>query len=190
MTTCYPKPVIKNTLGHWIAKHGLKQFRIAETEKYPHVTFFLNGGVEARNRRIPSHAAKPQVATYNLQPQMSAAAVTDHLIDAINADYDLIVVNFANPDMVGHTGDLQAAIKACEIVDQCLARVISALSATDGAMIITADHGNCETMIDLQTGNPHTSHTTNLVPVAVFGAPPIQACAPGAWPIWRRLCST
>ncbi|MEE9426792.1 MAG: 2,3-bisphosphoglycerate-independent phosphoglycerate mutase [Paracoccaceae bacterium] len=172
MTTCYPKPVIKNTLGHWVAKQGLTQFRIAETEKYPHVTFFLNGGIEdpesGEDRHMPQ---SPKVATYDLQPEMSAAEVTKHLIAAIKTGYDLIVVNYANPDMVGHTGDLGAAIKACEAVDQGLAQVVVALKAADGAMIVTADHGNCETMIDPQTGGPHTAHTTNPVPVLVFGAP-------------------
>ncbi|MGR3292031.1 MAG: 2,3-bisphosphoglycerate-independent phosphoglycerate mutase [Paracoccaceae bacterium] len=172
MTTCYPKPVIKNTLGHWVATHGLKQFRIAETEKYPHVTFFLNGGVEqpeiGEDRYMPK---SPKVATYDMQPEMSAAEVTEHLIAAIGASYDLIVVNYANPDMVGHTGDLKAAIKACEAVDSGLARVISALQDAGGAMIVTADHGNCETMTDPVTGEPPTSHTTNPVPVVVYGAP-------------------
>jgi len=172
MTTCYPKPVIKNTLGHWVAMQGLKQFRIAETEKYPHVTFFLNGGVEAPEAREDRHMpSSPKVATYDLQPEMSADEVTEHLLNAIRSDYDLIVVNFANPDMVGHTGDLDAAITACETVDKCLTQVVSALGNAGGAMIVTADHGNCETMIDPDSGGPHTSHTTNLVPVVVLGAP-------------------
>ncbi len=171
MSICYPKPVIPNTLGHWIAEKGLKQFRIAETEKYPHVTFFLNGGVEppetGEDRFMPE---SPKVATYDLQPEMSAEAVTKHLIAAINDGYDLIVVNYANPDMVGHTGDLGAAVLACEAVDRSLGKVISALANAGGAMIVTADHGNCETMIDPETGGPHTSHTTNLVPVIVVGS--------------------
>ncbi len=172
MTTCYPKPIIKNTLGHWVAEKGLKQFRIAETEKYPHVTFFLNGGVESPETGEVRHMPQsPKVATYDLQPEMSAGEVTEHLVAAIRDDYDLIVVNFANPDMVGHTGKLDAAILACEAVDQGLSQVISALKNTGGAMIVTADHGNCETMIDPETGGPHTSHTTNLVPIVVFGAP-------------------
>jgi len=172
MTSCYPKPVIKNTLGHWVAKHGLTQFRIAETEKYPHVTFFLNGGVEppetGEDRFMPK---SPKVATYDLKPEMSAPEVTDRLVRAIAEDYDLIVVNYANPDMVGHTGDLAAAIKACETVDLGLGQVVAALTGAGGAMIVTADHGNCETMIDPETGGPHTAHTTNPVPVLVFGAP-------------------
>ena len=172
MTTCYPKQSITNTLGHWVAEHGLRQFRIAETEKYPHVTFFLNGGVEppekGEDRFMPP---SPKVATYDLQPEMSAPQVTERLVEAIGEGYDLIVVNYANPDMVGHTGDLQAAIRAVETVDAGLGQVIAALEKIGGAMIVTADHGNCETMIDPETGGPHTSHTTNPVPVIAFGAP-------------------
>jgi 2,3-bisphosphoglycerate-independent phosphoglycerate mutase len=160
MTTVYPKPEIVNTLGAWVAKAGLRQFRLAETEKYPHVTFFLNGGEEqpeeGEDRAMPK---SPDVATYDLQPAMSSVEVTDKLIAAINAGYDLIVVNYANPDMV-----------ACEAVDQGLGRVLPVLKAAGGAMILTADHGNCEVMIDPETGAPHTAHTTNLVPVALIGA--------------------
>ncbi|MEM6374001.1 MAG: 2,3-bisphosphoglycerate-independent phosphoglycerate mutase [Pseudomonadota bacterium] len=171
MTTVYPKPEIVNTLGAWVAKAGLRQFRLAETEKYPHVTFFLNGGEEVpvagEERAMPK---SPGVATYDLQPEMSSVEVTDRLVEAIAAGYDLIVVNYANPDMVGHTGDLDAAIAACAAVDRGLARVLPALEAAGGAMILTADHGNCEVMIDPDTGAPHTAHTTNLVPVALIGA--------------------
>ena len=116
-------------------------------------------------------APSPKVATYDLQPEMSAAEVTDHLVQAIEDGYDRIVVNYANPDMVGHTGDLKAAVKACEAVDRGLARVIAALEKAGGAMIVTADHGNCETMIDPETGGPHTAHTLNPVPVALVGGP-------------------
>ncbi len=172
MTTAFPKQKIVNTLGEWVAQHGLTQFRLAETEKYPHVTFFLNGGKETaetgEDRFMPK---SPNVATYDLQPEMSSVEVTDKFVEAIEARYDLIVTNYANPDMVGHTGDLDAAIKACEAVDQGLARVLAALEKTGGAMILTADHGNCETMVDPDTGEPHTAHTTNLVPVAIFGGP-------------------
>ncbi|SIS64033.1 2,3-bisphosphoglycerate-independent phosphoglycerate mutase [Phaeovulum vinaykumarii] len=172
MTTAFPKRVIVNTLGEWVAKHGLRQFRLAETEKYPHVTFFLNGGKEVpetgEDRFMP---ASPKVATYDLQPEMSAPEVTDRFVAAIQAGYDLIVVNFANPDMVGHTGSLPAAIAACEEIDRDLGRVLAALEAAGGAMILTADHGNCETMIDPVTGGPHTAHTTNPVPVALIGGP-------------------
>ena len=172
MTTAYPKRSISNTLGEWVAKQGRTQFRLAETEKYPHVTFFLNGGrevpFEGEDRAMPK---SPKVATYDLQPEMSAGEVSDHLVAAIEKGYDLIVVNFANPDMVGHTGSLPAAIKACEAVDQGLGRALAALQAKGGAMIVTADHGNCEMMIDPVTGGPHTSHTTNPVPVVLVGGP-------------------
>ncbi len=172
MTTVFPKRDIKNTLGEWVAKQGLRQFRLAETEKYPHVTFFLNGGKEqpeeGEDRNMPK---SPKVATYDLQPEMSAAEVTRKFVEAIEDGYDLIVTNYANPDMVGHTGDLQAAIKACEAVDQGLAQVVTALEKVGGAMIVTADHGNCEMMVDPETGGPHTAHTLNPVPVALVGGP-------------------
>ena len=170
--TVFPKRDIRNTLGAWVAQHGLRQFRLAETEKYPHVTFFLNGGVEApypgEDRHMPQ---SPKVATYDLQPEMSAAEVTEAFVQAIGAGYDLIVTNYANPDMVGHTGDIAAAVKACEAVDAGLGAVLAALQAAGGAMIVTADHGNCETMIDPVTGGPHTAHTLNPVPVALVGGP-------------------
>ena len=172
MTTCYPKAEIVNTLGAWVAKQGKRQFRLAETEKYPHVTFFLNGGKETpeigEDRYMPK---SPRVATYDLQPEMSSGEVTDKFLEAIEAGYDLIVTNYANPDMVGHTGDLNAAIKACEAVDQGLGRVVAALKRAGGAMIVTADHGNCEMMFDPTTGGPHTAHTLNPVPVALVGGP-------------------
>jgi 2,3-bisphosphoglycerate-independent phosphoglycerate mutase len=169
----FPKRDIRNTLGEWVSAHNLTQFRVAETEKYPHVTFFLNGGKETpypgEDRTMPP---SPKVATYDLEPEMSAAAVADAVVGAIAKPYDLIVVNFANPDMVGHTGDLKAAIRACEAVDRGLTRIVAALEQAGGAMLLTADHGNCETMVDPVTGGPHTAHTTNPVPVAVFGGPP------------------
>jgi 2,3-bisphosphoglycerate-independent phosphoglycerate mutase len=172
MTTAFPKQVLVNTLGEWVAKHDKTQFRLAETEKYPHVTFFLNGGREPpepnEDRFMPK---SPKVATYDLQPEMSAQEVTDKFVEAIDHGYDLIVVNYANPDMVGHTGDLQAAMRACEAVDAGLARVLDRLAQTDGAMLIIADHGNCETMVDPDTGAPHTAHTTNPVPAILFGGP-------------------
>jgi len=172
MTTVFPKRHLVNTLGEWVAKQGLHQFRLAETEKYPHVTFFLNGGKEEPEKGEDRYMAQsPKVATYDLQPEMSAAEVTDHLVQAINDRYDLIVVNYANPDMVGHTGSIPAAIKACEAVDQGLGRALKALDQVGGAMIVTADHGNCETMIDPETGGPHTAHTTNPVPVIMVGGP-------------------
>lgn len=172
MTTVYPKERIKNTLGAWVAQHGRTQFRLAETEKYPHVTFFLNGGEETpaadEHRSMPP---SPKVATYDLAPEMSAAEVTESFVEAIEAGYDLIVVNYANPDMVGHTGSLEAAMAACAAVDTGLGQAVAALEAVGGAMIVTADHGNCETMVDPVTGGPHTAHTTNLVPVILFGGP-------------------
>ena len=172
MTTVFPKREIVNTLGAWVARHGLRQFRLAETEKYPHVTFFLNGGKEepeiGEDRFMPP---SPKVATYDLQPEMSAAQVTDKLVEVIGGGYDMIVVNYANPDMVGHTGDLAAAIKACEAVDQGLGRALEALEQAGGAMIVTADHGNCEQMFDPATGGPHTAHSVNPVPVILVGGP-------------------
>ncbi|WP_371225730.1 2,3-bisphosphoglycerate-independent phosphoglycerate mutase [Roseovarius sp. 2305UL8-3] len=170
--TVFPSRDIGNTLAEWVSKHDKTQFHLAETEKYPHVTFFLNGGKEDPEPGEDRYMApSPQVATYDMQPEMSADEVTTHFISAIDEGYDLIVVNYANPDMVGHTGDLAAAMTACEAVDQGLARVVDALAEAGGAMIITADHGNCETMIDPETGGPHTAHTTNPVPVILVGGP-------------------
>ncbi len=172
MDICFPKKDIKNTLGEWVARQGKRQFRLAETEKYPHVTFFFNGGKEiphsGEGRFMP---ASPKVATYDLQPKMSADAVTNSLINAIDQDFDLIVVNYANPDMIGHTGNLEAAILACEAVDKCIGKALNALKSAGGVMLLTADHGNCETMVDLRTGLPHTAHTTNLVPIALVNGP-------------------
>ena len=162
----FPPEEIVNTLGEWLAANGKRQFRLAETEKYPHVTYFLNGGVEDPDRGEERYMApSPKVRTYDLQPEMSAPEVTESLVEAIRDDYDLIVVNYANPDMVGHTGSLEAAIKACEAVDAGLGRALEALGEKGGAMLVTADHGNCETMIDPETGGPHTAHTTNRVPL-------------------------
>lgn len=172
LDTVFPPRDIPNTLGAWIAKHGKRQFRCAETEKYPHVTFFMNGGIEVPEEgEVRYMAPSPKVATYDLQPEMSAPEVTDAFVGAINDGYDLIITNYANPDMVGHTGDLNAAIKACEAVDQGLGRVLEALNNVGGAMIVTADHGNCEMMVDPETGGPHTAHTINPVPVALVGGP-------------------
>ena len=172
MDCVFPSEKIKNTLGEWVSAKSLKQFRIAETEKYPHVTFFLNGGVEVPAAQEERYLApSPKVTTYDLQPEMSSGEVTEHLVDAINSgEFDLIVVNYANPDMVGHTGDLDAAMAACASVDAGLAQVVAALKSADGAMIVCADHGNCETMIDPITGGPHTAHTMNPVPVILVGS--------------------
>jgi len=173
MSTIFPPQDLTDTLGEVAAKAGRTQLRIAETEKYPHVTFFLNGGREemfdGEDRiMVPS----PKVKTYDLQPEMSAPEVCDRLVDAIaGGTYDLIVANFANPDMVGHTGSLDAAIKAVETVDTCVGRVAEAVLKAGGMMFLTADHGNCEVMLDHETGGPHTAHTTNLVPTTLIGAP-------------------
>lgn len=155
-----------NTLGEYVSSKGLKQLRIAETEKYAHVTFFFNGGVEKENpgeerKVIPS----PKVATYDLKPEMSAYEVTDELLNRLDQDkYDMIILNFANPDMVGHTGVVKAAVKAIEAVDECLGKIVDKVLEKDGTVFITADHGNAETEIDFSTGNPFTAHTTNPVP--------------------------
>lgn len=162
---------LNNILGEIISREGLKQLRIAETEKYAHVTFFFNGGVEQPFPHedrilIPS----PNVATYDLQPEMSAPELTNRLIEAIESgEYDLIICNFANPDMVGHSGNLKATIKAIETIDQCLGRIQKALQLTGGEMVITADHGNAELMYDPLTGQAHTAHTSNLVPFIYMG---------------------
>jgi len=165
-----PEPLV-HLLGDITAAAGLTQLRMAETEKFPHVTYFLNGGQEATfpgedRIMVPS----PKVATYDLQPEMSAPELADKAVAAIeSAKYDLIVLNFANPDMVGHTGVLPAAIKAVETVDTALGRIAEAVRAQGGALLITADHGNCELMKDPATGGPHTAHTTNPVPVVLVG---------------------
>ncbi|GIV98318.1 MAG: 2,3-bisphosphoglycerate-independent phosphoglycerate mutase [Herpetosiphonaceae bacterium] len=162
----FPPEDVVNPLAKVISDHGMTQFHTAETEKYAHVTFFINGGREEpfpgeERLLIPS----PKVATYDLMPEMSAIPVTDTLIDALRHDrYDVYIVNYANPDMVGHTGILPAAIKAVEVVDQCLHRIAEQVLAMNGILVITADHGNAEQMIDLETGAPHTAHTTNPVP--------------------------
>jgi len=171
MTTIFAPQNLANVLGAVVAAAGRKQLRMAETEKYPHVTYFLNGGEE---RPYPGEdrimVPSPKVATYDLQPEMSAPELTDKAVDAIaSGTYDLIVLNYANPDMVGHTGSLPAAIKAVETVDTGLGRIADAISAAGGALVVTADHGNCEMMRDPETGGPHTAHTTNPVPVLLAG---------------------
>jgi 2,3-bisphosphoglycerate-independent phosphoglycerate mutase len=172
MQAIFPSQTLTNILGEVVSRAGRTQLRMAETEKYPHVTYFLNGGHEepygGEDRiMVPS----PKVATYDLQPEMSAPELTDKAVAAINSGkYDLIVLNYANPDMVGHTGSLGAAIKAVETVDAGLGRIAEAIQNADGALLVTADHGNCETMRDPETGGPHTAHTTNPVPVVLLGA--------------------
>ena len=172
MTTLFPAAALARTLGDLVATEGLTQLRIAETEKYAHVTFFFNGGEE---RVFPGEerimVPSPKVATYDLTPEMSAVEVTDRLVDAIGSGrFDFVVVNYANTDMVGHTGDLKAAIAAVEAVDQCLGRLRRAVEAAGGVLLITADHGNAEHMKDGETREPHTAHTSNLVPVLLVGA--------------------
>ena len=163
----FHKISITNTFGEFLAANNLTQARIAETEKYAHVTFFFNGGVEQPNEgedRILVNSPK-DVATYDLKPEMSAYEVCDKLVDAIKSDkYDVIIINFANPDMVGHTGVENAAVKAVEAVDECVGKAVEALKEVDGTMFICADHGNAEQLVDYETGEPFTAHTTNPVP--------------------------
>ncbi len=173
MTALFAPQPMDHLLGQEVAAAGRRQLRLAETEKYAHVTYFFNGGEETPNAGedrilVPS----PKVATYDLQPEMSAPEVTARAVAAIGSGtYDLIVLNFANPDMVGHTGSLPAAIKAVETVDAGLGRIAEAIARAGGALLVTADHGNCERMRDPETGGPHTAHTTNPVPVLLAGAP-------------------
>ncbi len=164
---------IENTFGEYISKLGYSQLRIAETEKYAHVTFFFNGGneIEYENESIIL-VDSPKVATYDLKPEMSAYEVTDKVVDVIRkANTDVIILNFANCDMVGHTGVLEAAIKAVETVDECIGRIVEEVRRVNGVILITADHGNAEQMIDYATGDPHTAHTTNPVPLIIVGLP-------------------
>jgi 2,3-bisphosphoglycerate-independent phosphoglycerate mutase len=172
MQALFPPQTLTNILGEVVARAGRTQLRMAETEKYPHVTYFLNGGREEKYAgedriMVPS----PKVATYDLQPEMSAPELTDKAVAAIDSGkYDLIVLNFANPDMVGHTGSLPAAIKAVETADTGLGRIADAVLRQHGALLVTADHGNCELMKDPVTGGPHTAHTTNPVPVVLVSS--------------------
>ena len=170
----FVKEEITNTFGEFLAANGLKQARIAETEKYAHVTFFFNGGVEAPNEGEDRILVKsPKVATYDLKPEMSAYEVCDKLVEAIKSDkYDVIIINFANPDMVGHTGVENAAIKAVEAVDECVGRAVEAIKEVDGQMFICADHGNAEQLVDYDNGEPFTAHTTNAVPFILVNANP------------------
>ena len=172
MQAIFPSQSLAKILGEVVANAGRTQLRTAETEKYPHVTYFLNGG---REEPFPGEdrimVPSPKVATYDLQPEMSAPELTDKVVAAIDSGkYDLIVLNYANPDMVGHTGSLPAAIKAVETVDTGLGRIADAIERAGGALLVTADHGNCEMMRDPETGGPHTSHTTNPVPLFLLGA--------------------
>jgi 2,3-bisphosphoglycerate-independent phosphoglycerate mutase len=171
LRTLFPPQTLESGLGETVARAGLHQARMAETEKYPHVTYFFNGGEETpypgEDRiLVPS----PKVATYDLQPEMSAPELTARAVEAIRSGrYDLLVLNFANPDMVGHTGVLAAAVTAVETVDAGLGAIADAITAMGGALLVTADHGNCEMMRDPVTGGPHTAHTTNPVPIFLVG---------------------
>lgn len=177
----FPPLNLKNTLGEVLAHNGIKQLRIAETEKYAHVTFFFNGGVEEENPGedrilIPS----PKVATYDMQPEMSANEVTDRVIAEIESGkYDVIILNYANPDMVGHTGDMNAAVKAMEALDSCIGKVIDSIKEAGGVAIITSDHGNCEKMRD-ESGKPHTAHTSDKVPLILVGLGDVKLRENGA----------
>ena len=170
----FKKIYVTNTFGEWLAANHMTQARIAETEKYAHVTFFFNGGVEQPNEgeeRIVVDS--PKVATYDLKPEMSAYGVCDKLTGAIRSGkYDVIIINFANPDMVGHTGVLEAAVKAIEAVDECVGKAVEAVKEMDGVLFICADHGNCEMMVDYETGEPFTAHTTNQVPFILVNYDP------------------
>jgi 2,3-bisphosphoglycerate-independent phosphoglycerate mutase len=173
MKTMFPPEALVNILGEVIAENGLTQLRIAETEKYAHVTFFFNGGEEKEFKGesrilIPS----PKVATYDLKPEMSVYEVTDKLVEAIKTQsFDVIICNFANGDMVGHTGIMDAALKAVAAVDDCLGRVVNAIKDVDGVILVTADHGNAEKMLDEKTGQPYTAHTVGDVQAVLINAP-------------------
>ena len=170
----FHKVELTNTFGQFLADNGKTQARIAETEKYAHVTFFFNGGVEEPNQgedRILVNS--PKVATYDLKPEMSAYEVCDKLVEAIKSDkYDVIIINFANPDMVGHTGVEAAAIAAVEAVDSCVGKAVAALKEVGGQMFLCADHGNAEQLVDYETGAPFTAHTINPVPFILINADP------------------
>lgn len=177
----FHKVEITNTLGEYLAACGKTQLRTAETEKYAHVTFFFNGGIEAPNEGEERILVKsPKVATYDLQPEMSAYQVAENLVKAIKSDkYDVIIVNFANPDMVGHTGVEDAAIRAIEAVDECVGKTVDALLEVDGQLFLCADHGNAEQLIDYNTGEPFTAHTTNPVPFILVNYDPAYTLKEG-----------
>ena len=169
----FPKEHMVNILGDVLEANGVKQFRTAETEKYAHVTFFFNGGIDEpkpheKRVLVPS----PKVATYDMQPEMSAPEVCENVLKAVkDSEYGFILVNFANPDMVGHTGVIEAAVKACHVVDECVGKIADACKENDVIMLLTADHGNSEVMVNAETGKPQTAHTTNKVPFVLINAP-------------------
>ena len=191
----FPPQSLAKILGEVLAEHGVSQLRTAETEKYAHVTYFFNGGVEQafpgeERRLVPSNR---DVATYDLAPEMSAVPVTDGVVEALKpGGPDFILVNYANPDMVGHTGKLKPAVSALETIDACIGRIVTAAAAAKATVFITADHGNCETMVDPETGQPHTAHTTTRSRSSRSRTiSPGASCArAGASPTWRRPCST
>ena len=176
VTIAFKPEILRNTFGEYVSSNGLTQLRIAETEKYAHVTFFFNGGEE---KQYPGEdrilVPSPKVETYDLKPEMSAYEVTQKVVEAIESQqYDTIILNYANPDMVGHTGNLEAAVKAIETIDECVQKVVEAVAKNNGLILMTADHGNAEQMVDYKTGEPHTAHTTNTVPLVLIGAEGIK----------------
>ncbi len=181
ISTLFPPEPMNNILGEVLSNHELKQLRMAETEKYPHVTYFFNGG---RETTFPGEmrilVPSPQVATYDLKPEMSAGPLTERFEAAFSSDtFTFSLINFANPDMVGHTGNLHAAIRCVEFVDRCLGSVLSTVRRANGILLVTADHGNCEAMWDPETGQPHTAHTTNPVPCILVNGPPCATLRDG-----------
>ena len=169
----FPKEKLVNILGDVLEQNGIKQFRTAETEKYAHVTFFFNGGIdEPQPNETRVLVPSPKVPTYDMQPEMSAPEVCENVLKAIdNPEYKFILVNFANPDMVGHTGVIEAATKACKTVDECVGKIAKACEEKGIMMLLTADHGNAEVMVNTDTGKPQTAHTTNKVPFVVINGP-------------------
>ncbi|MDE1309512.1 2,3-bisphosphoglycerate-independent phosphoglycerate mutase [Vibrio aestuarianus] len=176
LACAFPPASLTNTYGEWLSKAGKTQLRISETEKYAHVTFFFNGGIEnefaGEERQL---VASPKVATYDLQPEMSAPELTEKLVAAIKSGkYDAIICNYPNGDMVGHTGVYEAAVKACEALDECIGKVVEAIKEVDGQLLITADHGNAEMMVNPETGGVHTAHTNLPVPLIYVGSKDIE----------------
>lgn len=169
----FPKEHLVNILGDVLEANGVKQFRTAETEKYAHITFFFNGGIdEPQPNETRVLVPSPKVATYDMQPEMSAPEVCENVLKAVNnPEYGFVLVNFANPDMVGHTGVIEAAEKACHVVDECVGKIADACIKNDVIMLLTADHGNSEVMVNPETGKPQTAHTTNKVPFVLINAP-------------------